>query len=292
MKEVFTFDFYGRKLTIETGEVAKQAGGSALVRYEDTVVLSTACASSQAKDTDFFPLTVSFEEKLYSVGKIPGGFLRREGRPSEHATLTARLIDRPIRPMFSEGFRNEVQVVNTVLSVDTDCSPEMAAMFGASLALCISNIPFDGPIAGVKVGYIDGEFIVNPTVEQAEKSLIDLTVAGTKDALNMVEAGAKEVSEDLMLDALMFGHERIKELCAFQEEIIAKVGKEKMEVVLYDIDPAVKEYVNEFGKARLEAAVSIKDKLESYAAIDNATNEMKDHFLNDESLSEKEREKR
>ena len=291
MKEVFTFDFYGRKLTIETGEVAKQAGGSSLVRYEDTVVLSTACASSQAKDTDFFPLTVSFEEKLYSVGKIPGGFLRREGRPSEHATLTARLIDRPIRPMFSEGFRNEVQVVNTVLSVDTDCSPEMAAMFGASLALCISNIPFDGPIAGVKVGYIDGEFIVNPTVEQAEKSLIDLTVAGTKDALNMVEAGAKEVSEDLMLDALMFGHERIKELCAFQEEIIAKVGKEKMEVVLYDIDPAVKEYVNEKGKARLEAAVSIKDKLESYAAIDNATNEMKDHFLNDESLSEKERER-
>ena len=291
MKEVFTFDFYGRKLTIETGEVAKQAGGSALVRYEDTGVLSTACASSQAKDTDFFPLTVSFEEKLYSVGKIPGGFLRREGRPSEHATLTARLIDRPIRPMFSEGFRNEVQVVNTVLSVDTDCSPEMAAMFGASLALCISNIPFDGPIAGVKVGYIDGEFIVNPTVEQAEKSLIDLTVAGTKDALNMVEAGAKEVSEDLMLDALMFGHERIKELCAFQEEIIAKVGKEKMEVVLYDIDPAVKEYVNENGKARLEAAVSIKDKLESYAAIDNATNEMKDHFLNDESLSEKERER-
>ena len=291
MKEVFTFDFYGRKLTIETGEVAKQAGGSALVRYEDTVVLSTACASSQAKDTDFFPLTVSFEEKLYSVGKIPGGFLRREGRPSEHATLTARLIDRPIRPMFSEGFRNEVQVVNTVLSVDTDCSPEMAAMFGASLALCISNIPFDGPIAGVKVGYIDGEFIVNPTVEQAEKSLIDLTVAGTKDALNMVEAGAKEVSEDLMLDALMFGHERIKELCAFQEEIIAKVGKEKMEVVLYDIDPVVKEYVNENGKARLEAAVSIKDKLESYAAIDNATNEMKDHFLNDESLSEKERER-
>ena len=291
MKEVFNFDFYGRKLTIETGEVAKQAGGSALVRYEDTVVLSTACASSQAKDTDFFPLTVSFEEKLYSVGKIPGGFLRREGRPSEHATLTARLIDRPIRPMFSEGFRNEVQVVNTVLSVDTDCSPEMAAMFGASLALCISNIPFDGPIAGVKVGYIDGEFIVNPTVEQAEKSLIDLTVAGTKDALNMVEAGAKEVSEDLMLDALMFGHERIKELCAFQEEIIAKVGKEKMEVVLYDIDPAVKEYVNENGKARLEAAVSIKDKLESYAAIDNATNEMKDHFLNDESLSEKERER-
>lgn len=289
MKEVFTFDFHGRTITVETGEVAKQAGGSALVRYGDTVTLSTACASSQAKDTDFFPLTVSFEEKLYSVGKIPGGFLRREGRPSEHATLTARLIDRPIRPMFSEGFRNEVQVVNTVLSVDYDYSPEMSAMFGASLALCVSNIPFDGPIAGVKVGYVNGEFIVNPTVAQMEESLIDLTVAGTKDALNMVEAGAKEVSEDLMLDALMFGHERVKELCAFQEEIVAKVGKEKMEVVLYEIDPMVKEYVDANGKARLVEGVSIKDKLESYAAIENATADMKAHFENDETLSEKER---
>ena len=291
MKEVFDFDFYGRKLSVETGEVAKQAGGSVLVRYGDTVTLSTACASSVAKDTDFFPLTVSFEEKLYSVGKIPGGFLRREGRPSEHATLTARLIDRPIRPLFAEGFRNEVQVVNTVLSTDTDCSPEMAAMFGASLALCISNIPFDGPIAGVKVGYVDGQFVVNPTVEQLSRSLIDLTVAGTKDALNMVEAGAHEVSEDLMLDALMFGHDRVKELCEMQEGIIAKVGKEKMEVVLYEIDPRVKEYVNENGKARLEAAVSIHDKLESYAAQENITNEMKEHFANDETLSEKEADK-
>ena len=291
MKEVFTFDFYGRKLSVETGEIAKQAGGSVLVRYEDTVTLSTACASSQAKDSDFFPLTVSFEEKLYSVGKIPGGFLRREGKPSEHATLTARLIDRPIRPLFAEGFRNEVQVVNTALSVNYDCSPEMAAMFGASLALCISNIPFDGPIAGVKVGYIDGEFIVNPTVEEAEKSLIDLTVAGTKDALNMVEAGAKEVSEDLMLDALMFGHEKVKELCAFQEEIIAKVGKEKMEVVLYEIEDTVKSYIDQNGKQRLVEAVSIKDKLESYAAIENTTAEMKAHFEEDETLSEKERVK-
>ena len=291
MKEVFDFDFYGRKLSVETGEVAKQAGGSVLVRYGDTVTLSTACASSVAKDTDFFPLTVSFEEKLYSVGKIPGGFLRREGRPSEHATLTARLIDRPIRPLFAEGFRNEVQVVNTVLSTDTDCSPEMAAMFGASLALCISNIPFDGPIAGVKVGYVDGQFIVNPTVEQLSRSMIDLTVAGTKEALNMVEAGAHEVSEDLMLDALMFGHDRVKELCEMQEGIIAKVGKEKMEVVLYEIDPRVKEYVNENGKARLEAAVSIHDKLESYAAQENITNEMKEHFASDETISEKESDK-
>ena len=291
MKEVFDFDFYGRKLSIETGEIAKQAGGSALVRYGDTVTLSTACASSVAKDTDFFPLTVSFEEKLYSAGKIPGGFLRREGRPSEHATLTARLIDRPIRPLFAEGFRNEVQVVNTVLSTDTDCSPEMSAMLGASLALCISNIPFDGPIAGVKVGYVDGEFVVNPTVEQLSRSEIDLTVAGTKEALNMVEAGAHEVSEDLMLDALMFGHEKVKELCEMEEQIIAKVGKEKMEVVLYEIDPRVKEYVNANGKARLEAAVSIHDKLESYAAQEGITNEMKEHFANDAELSEKEADK-
>ncbi len=291
MKEVFDFDFYGRKLSIETGEVAKQAGGSVLVRYGDTVTLSTACASSVAKDSDFFPLTVSFEEKLYSVGKIPGGFLRREGRPSEHATLTARLIDRPIRPLFAEGFRNEVQVVNTVLSVDTDCSPEMAAMLGASLALCISNIPFDGPIAGVKVGYVDGQFVVNPSVEQLSRSLIDLTVAGTKDALNMVEAGAHEVDEDLMLDALMFGHEKVKELCTLEEQIIAKVGKEKMEVVLYEIDERVRNYVDENGKKRLEEAVSIHDKLESYAAQDSIINEMKEHFANDETLSEKEADK-
>ncbi|MDO4940143.1 MAG: polyribonucleotide nucleotidyltransferase [Erysipelotrichaceae bacterium] len=288
MKEVFNFDFYGRKLSVETGEIAKQAGGSVIVRYGDTVTLSTACASSVAKDTDFFPLTVSFEEKLYSVGKIPGGFLRREGRPSEHATLTARLIDRPIRPLFAEGFRNEVQVVNTVLSVDTDCSPEMSAMFGASLALCISNIPFDGPIAGVKIGYIDGQFVVNPTVEQAAKSIIDLTVAGTKDALNMVEAGAKEVSEELMLEALMFGHERVKELCAFEEEIIAKVGKEKMEVVLYEIDERVRNYINENGKARLETAVSIHDKMEAYNAQEGITAEMKEHFESLTDLTEKE----
>ena len=291
MKEVFERDFFGRKLRIETGEIAKQAGGSVLVRYGDTVVLSTACASNVAKDTDFFPLTVSFEEKLYSVGKIPGGFLRREGRPSEHATLTARLIDRPIRPFFAEGFRNEVQVVNTVLSVDVNCSAEMAAMFGASLALCISNIPFDGPIAGVKVAYVDGEFIANPTSEQASKSSIDLTVAGTKEALNMVEAGAHEVSEDLMLDALMFGHDRVKELCEFEEEIIAKVGKEKMEVVLYEIDPQVKEYVNANGKQRLEAAVSIHEKLEAYAAQEAITNEMKEHFAALEGYSEKDCEK-
>ena len=214
-KQEFHLDFCGRGITVETGEIAKQADGAVIIRYGDTVTLSTACASNQAKEgIDFFPLTVSFEEKLYSVGKIPGGFLRREGRPSEHATLTARMIDRPIRPLFAEGFRNEVQVVNTVLSVDQDASPEMAAMFGASLALCISDIPFNGPIAGVKVGRINGELVANPTVAQMEESDIDLTVAGTAQALNMVEAGAKEVSEEDMLAALMFGHEQIKKLCA------------------------------------------------------------------------------
>ena len=273
-KEVFNFDFCGRKLTVETGEIAKQAGGSVIVRYEDTVVLSTATASHVAKDTDFFPLTVSFEEKLYSVGKIPGGFLRREGRPSEHATLTARMIDRPIRPLFADGFRNEVQVVNTVLSVDPDCSAEMAAMFGASCALCVSDIPFNGPIAGVIVGRVDGEYVINPTNEQMERSDINLTVAGTKDAINMVEAGAKEVSEEAMLGALLFGHEYIKMLCAFQEEIIAKCGKEKMDVVLYEIKPEIKAYVDANGKARLEEAVSIKQKLERYGKIDEITDEM------------------
>ncbi len=277
-KEVFHFDLEGRNLTIETGEIAKQAGGSVLVRYDDTVILSTATASSVAKDTDFFPLTVSFEEKLYSVGKIPGGFLRREGRPSEHATLTARLIDRPIRPLFAEGFRNEVQVVNTVLSVDQDRSQEMAALFGSSLALCISNIPFDGPVAGVVVGYVDGKYIINPTKEEEERSLIHLTIAGTKEAINMVEAGAKEVSEEVMLDGLMFGHEYIKKLCAYQEEIIAKCGKEKMEVTLYEIAPEVKAYVDANGKARLEEAVSIKQKLERYGKIDEITDEMALHF--------------
>ena len=290
-KETFTLDFCGRNITVETGEIAKQAGGSVIIRYEDTVVLSTATASSVAKDTDFFPLTVSFEEKLYSVGKIPGGFLRREGRPSEHATLTARLIDRPIRPLFAEGFRNEVQVVNTVLSVDNDCSAEMSALFGSSLALCISNIPFNGPVAGVVVGYVDGEYIINPTVEQLEHSLINLTVAGTKDAINMVEAGAKEVSEEVMLDALMFGHEHIKKLCAFQEEIIAKCGKEKMEVTLYEIDPSIKAYIDENYKSAIKEAVSIKQKLERYGKIDELKAEAAAHFEGLEYASEKELEK-
>lgn len=288
-KQEFHLDFCGRGITVETGEIAKQADGAVIVRYGDTVTLSTACASNQVKEgIDFFPLTVSFEEKLYSVGKIPGGFLRREGRPSEHATLTARMIDRPIRPLFAEGFRNEVQVVNTVLSVDQDCSPEMSAMFGASLALCISDIPFNGPIAGVKVGRVNGELICNPTVEQAAASDIDLTVAGTSQALNMVEAGAKEVSEEDMLQALMFGHEQIKKLCAFQEEIVKACGKEKREVALYAVDEALEKEVRENFEAKIREAVSIKEKLERYGKIDELTEEAVEMISAKEYDSEKE----
>ena len=288
-KQEFHLDFCGRGITVETGEIAKQADGAVIIRYGDTVTLSTACASNQAKEgIDFFPLTVSFEEKLYSVGKIPGGFLRREGRPSEHATLTARMIDRPIRPLFAEGFRNEVQVVNTVLSVDQDASPEMAAMFGASLALCISDIPFNGPIAGVKVGRINGELVANPTVAQMEESDIDLTVAGTAQALNMVEAGAKEVSEEDMLAALMFGHEQIKKLCAFQEEIVAACGKEKREIELYAVDETIDREVRSNFEAQIRAAVSIKEKLERYGKIDDLTDEAAEMIANKEYASEKE----
>lgn len=267
-KQVFSMDFYGRNLSVEIGELAKQANGSVLVRYGDTVILSTVVAGKTPKDVDFFPLTVTYEEKLYSVGKIPGGFLKREGRPSEHGTLTARMIDRPIRPLFADGFRNEVQSVNTVLSVDQEATPEMAAMLGASLALCVSDIPFNGPIAGVNVGLVDGEFIVNGTPEQLEKSLINLEVAGTKDAINMVEADAKEVDEETMLNALLFGHEKIKELIAFQEEVIEACGKEKIEIPLFELDENLVAEVHDKAKADMVAAVSIPGKLERYAAID------------------------
>ena len=290
-KEIFSLEFCGKTLKVETGEIAKQAGGSVLVRYEDTVVLSVATASSVAKDIDFFPLTVTFEEKLYSAGKIPGGFLRREGRPSEHATLTSRMIDRPIRPLFADGFRNEVQVVNTVLSVDTDVPSEMAAMFGSSLALGVSNIPFNGPIAGVIVGRVDGKYIINPTCEQLEQSDINLAVAGTKYAINMVEAGAKEVSEEAMLEALMIGHEHIKMLCEFQETIIAKCGKEKMEVVLYEVPSELKQRINDFACSRLVEAVSIKEKLLRYGKIDEITGECVEYISGLEYETEKARDK-
>ena len=274
-KKVFEFNFRGRKLVVEHGELAKQAHGSVLVRYGDTVILSTTVVSKTANIlSDFFPLMVLYQEKLYSVGKIPGGFIKREGRPTEAATLAARMIDRPMRPMFPEDFRNEVQVVNTVLSVDNDNSPELTAMFGSSLATCISKVPFDGPIAGVKVGRVNGEFIINQTPDELEVSDIDLTVAGTKYAINMVEAGAREVGEEDMLEALMFGHEAVKELCAFQEEIIKEVGVEKMEYEHLEISDELRNEIRTLASDKLDAALRIKGKLEKYAAIDAVKEEV------------------
>ena len=285
-KKTFELDFRGRKLIVESGEYAKQAHGSVLVRYGDTVVLSTAVVSNNANIlSDFFPLMVLYQEKLYSVGKIPGGFIKREGRPTDAATLAARMIDRPMRPMFPEDFRNEVQVVNTILSVDPDNSPELSAMFGSSLATSISKIPFDGPIAGVKVGRINNEFIINPTPAELEISDIDLTVAGTKNAINMVEAGAKEVSEDDMLEALMFGHEAVKELCEFQEKIISEIGQEKMKYEKLEISNDLKEEVYNLAAAKLDKAMRIKEKLEKYAAIDSVKEEVVNKYtLENEDL--------
>lgn len=273
MKKVFKLDFRGRTLVVEHGELAKQAHGSVLVRYGDTVVLSTAVVSNNANVlSDFFPLMVLYNEKLYSVGKIPGGFIKREGRPTENATLAARMIDRPMRPLFPENFRNEVQIVNTILSVDQDNSPEIAAMFASSLATSISKIPFDGPIAGVKVGRIEGKFVINPTAKQMEESDIDLTVAGTKYAINMVEAGARQVSEEDMLNALMFGHEAIKELVKFQEEIISEIGEEKMEYEALQVDDSLVKEIDKIVSADLDNALRIKDKQEKYAKIDELKN--------------------
>lgn len=266
-KHVYSMDWAGRKLTVEIGQLAKQANGAVLVRYGDSAVLSTATASKEPKNLDFFPLTVNYEERLYAVGKIPGGFIKREGRPSERAILASRLIDRPIRPLFADGFRNEVQVVSLVMSVDQDCSTEMAAMFGSSLALSVSDIPFGGPIAGVYVGRVDGEFVINPTVEQAEKSDIDLAVAGTKDAINMVEAGADEVPEEVMLQAIMFGHDEIKRLIAFQEKIAEEIGKEKMEVVLYELNQTIEADVRALCESEMLDAIRVQEKHAREAAI-------------------------
>jgi len=293
MKKVYELDFRGRKLTVEIGELAKQAHGAVLVRYGDTVILSTAVVSKNANIlSDFFPLMVLYQEKLYSVGKIPGGFIKREGRPTDNATLAARMIDRPMRPMFPHNFRNEVQIVNTVLSVDQDNSPELAAMFGSSLATSISKIPFDGPIAGVKVGRINGEFIINPTAEELEQTDIELTVAGTKEAINMVESGSKEVSENDMLEALMFGHEAVKELCEFQEKIIKECGQEKMEYEVLEITEELKKEVRELSEEKLNKAMRILDKIEKYEAIDKvkedvvAKYESENQNLKDDELKE------
>ena len=291
MKKTFELDFYGKKIVVENGCLAKQADGAVLVRYNDTVVLTAAVVSKSANLlSDFFPLTVNYQEKLYSVGKIPGGFIKREGRPSEAATLAARMIDRPMRPLFPEGFKNETQVISTVLSVDQDCSPELTAMLASSLAVSISKIPFNGPIAGVKVGRVDGEFIINPTPEELEKSDLDLTVAGTKDAINMVEAGAKQVSEDVMLDALMFGHNAVKELIAFEEKIISEIGEEKMEYETLTPEKELVERIESLITEKMDKALRIKEKLEKYAAIDSIKEEMVELFTkeNEDKLKEQE----
>ncbi len=291
MKKVFELDFHGKKIVVEHGCLAKQADGAVLVRFNDTVVLSVAVVSKTANLlSDFFPLTVNYQEKLYSVGKIPGGFIKREGRPSEAATLAARLIDRPMRPLFPEGFKNEVQVISTVLSVDQDCSPELAAMLGSSLAVSISKIPFDGPIAGVKVGRVDGEFVINPSAEEQEKSDLDLTVAGTHDAINMVEAGAKQVKEGVMLDALMEGHNAVKELIEFENKIIAEVGVEKMEYETLTPEKELEDRISSLITDKMNKALHIKEKLEKYEAIDNIKQEMIDLFTteNENKLKEEE----
>lgn len=284
-KHTFETSWGGRQLVIETGHVAKQASGAVMVRYGDTVVLTAVVGAKEVKEgQDFFPLQVNYEEKMYAVGKIPGGYIKREGRPSEHATLTARLIDRPIRPMFPDGYLNEVQVINTVLSVDQNHTPEMAAMLGSSLALTISDIPFDGPIAGVNVGRVNGEYIINPTVDQAEQSDLDLTVAGSKRAINMVESSAQELSEEEMLEALLKGHEVIQELCAFQEEIQAHIGQEKMEFVIEQLDTNLhQEIYDRYGQSMTEA-IQTHDKLEREENIQM----VKDTILNayEEALAE------
>ena len=275
-KKVYEYDFYGKKIVVEHGELAKQASGSVLVRYNDTVILTATVINKKANLlSDFFPLTVNYQEKLYSVGKIPGGFIKREGRPTEAATLAARMIDRPMRPLFKEDFKNEVQVINTVLSVNQDCSPELTAMLGSSLATMISGAPFLGPIAGVKVGYVDGKYIINPTVEELENSVLDLTVAGTKDAINMVEAGAKQVSEEIMLEGLMKGHEAIKELCKWQEEIISDIGVTPFEYESLTIEDNLIDEVTKLIEKDLDEALRIKEKLERYGRID----EIKDNLL-------------
>lgn len=278
MKKVYSLDFFGKKIIAETGELAKQTNGSVLVRYEDTTVLTTVVMSKKVSTLDFFPLMVIYQERLYSVGKIPGGFIKREGRPSDNATLAARLIDRPIRPLFAEGFRNEVQVVNTVLSVDQDITPEMSALFGTSLALSISDIPFDGPVAGVIVGRINNEFVINPSNEQLENSDINLTVSGTYEAINMVESGSDEVSENDMIDAIMFGHEAIKKLIMFQKEIIKEIGQEKVEVKLLTIDSELEKEVIKYSKEAMLSAILVKEKLEKYEAINKVKEDAKLHF--------------
>ena len=289
MKRTLEKEFYGKKIVVEIGELAKQANSACLVKYGDTVVLTAVVNGKEPTTGDFFPLMVLYQERLYSVGKIPGGFIKREGRPTEAATLAARLIDRPIRPLFKEGFKNEVQIINTVLSVDTAYSPELTALFGSSLALTISDLPFEGPVAGVVVGRINGKFVINPTPEEQEQSDIYLTVAGTKDAINMVESSAKQVSEEDMLEALMFGHEAVKELILFEEEIEKEVGKEKKDYPLIKIDPEINSRVRDIITVRMVNAIKIEEKLARQEKIDELKEETRNTFKElYNNLSEKE----
>ncbi|MDO5714999.1 MAG: polyribonucleotide nucleotidyltransferase [Tissierellia bacterium] len=279
MEKVFTMDLAGSQLKITVGKVAEQANGACLVQYGDTVVLVTATSSSKPREgIDFFPLSVDYEEKMYSVGKIPGGFVKREGRPSEKAILTARLIDRPIRPLFPEGFRNDVQVVATVLSVDQDHLPDVAAMIGSSIALSISDIPFDGPTGSVQVGMIDGEYIINPTEEQRNASSIHLMVAGTKSAIMMVEAGADIVTEDEMLGAILAGHKEIQKICDFIEDIVKEVGREKADFEVYTPDADIVQQVKEYGSQLLIDAIRQKDKVQREEDTEAAKEKIKEHF--------------
>ena len=276
--EQFQMDLAGRTLTIETGELAKQAGGAALVRYGDTVVLVTATASKEAKDIDFFPLTVDYEEKMYAVGRIPGGFVKREGRPPETAILHSRLIDRPIRPLFDKGCRNEVHVCATVLSVDQDNAPEICGMIGASAALALSDIPWAGPIAGVRIGRVNGSFVINPTVAQLEATDLNVVVAGTKDAILMVEGGAQEVAEDVLLDAIMAAHEEIKRIVSFQEEMVAVAGKEKRVLPTHALDEDILAAVKEYAHDALDKAVRCADKQQRDAQQDEVYADTRAHF--------------
>jgi len=269
----------GRLLQVEIGRLAEQANGAALVHYGDTVVNVTATAAKEPRqDVDFFPLSCDFEEKMYSVGKIPGGFLRREGKPSEKATLYSRLIDRPLRPLFPKGFYNDVVVVATALSVDLDCAPEITAMIGASIALSISDIPWDGPIAAVQVGMIDGRYILNPTLAEREESVLSLYVAGTEDAIMMVEAGAKEVAEEDMMEAIFFAHDEIRKICAFIKEIASEVAKPKMEIELYHAPEDVDEAVRAYAVAKMHDAILTYDKQERLDNMDAVKAETKEHF--------------
>lgn len=288
MERKFQYKLAGKDLTVTIGKVAEQAGGACLIQYGDTVVLVTSTSSKQPRDgIDFFPLSVDYEEKMYSVGKIPGGFIKREGRPSEKSILTSRLIDRPIRPLFPDGYRNDVQVLATVLSVDQDYSSEIVAMIGSSIALSISDIPFNGPTGSVLVGYIDGKFIINPTSEERSKSDIHLVVSGTKDAIMMVEAGANEIKEEIMLEGILTAHSEIAKLCDFIEGITKEVGKPKKEYDTFKPNEEIEEKIISYGREKLVSAINTFEKQERLENIDKVSKEIKEIFLEEYPDSKK-----